>query len=131
MKLKVPGELTVGDESTNRVEQLPEGHFQIVSHGHIVMERISKLTNFATDLGRCNFSNENRPGGESHTLAYTNEDSAEDKDTNFMTRSESLDDGCDDSNEAADPHTPSSTKVVGLYHNQYMFCKWQGIWAKL
>jgi hypothetical protein len=76
--------------------------------------QISKRTDFATNLGRCHFSDENRPSSEGHALANANEHTAEDEDANFMTGSESLDDRCNNGNKASNAHTPSSPKKVGL-----------------
>jgi hypothetical protein len=63
--------LTVRDEGTNRVEQLPEGHCGSQMQPYRV-GRSPKLTDFATNLGRCNFTYEYRSCCESHPLADTN-----------------------------------------------------------
>jgi hypothetical protein len=73
-----------------------------------------KRTDFATNLGRYHFSNKNRPSGESHALANTNEHIAEDKDANFIIRSESLNDYYNNGDKTSNAYTPSSTKIIGL-----------------
>jgi hypothetical protein len=48
-------------------------------------------------------------------LAKTNQNTTKNKDSNLMVWSKSLDEGGDNGNEAADPHSPSSAKEISLY----------------
>lgn len=63
---------------------------------------------------------------EGDTLSKTNQDTTEDKHTEFMIRRESLDECSDNRNETTDSHAPSSAKTIGLpNHQTFIPFHWQ------
>ncbi|KAI6761660.1 hypothetical protein HG531_002213 [Fusarium graminearum] len=83
----------VGDEGTDRVEELPEGH------------------DLTSNLSGRDFTDVDS------TLSNTNEDTAEDEDSKLTLRGKGLDDSCNNGDDASNSHTSTSTKPISLQYN--------------
>lgn len=68
----------------------------------------------ATDLRRGDLADVDWAGGESHTLAETDHDTAGDEDAELVVGGEGLHERRDNGDEAADGHAPSTSEVIGL-----------------